>query len=54
MIVIADIRKDYKLQTLNEIDIETDAINQFSKWWNDAINSEIDEVNAMTLVTSTK
>ena len=54
MTAIADIRKDYKLQTLNETDIESNAINQFSKWWNDAINSEIDEVNAMTLVTATK
>lgn len=54
MTLIADIRKEYKLQTLNEIDIENNAIEQFTKWWNDAINSEIDEVNAMTLVTATK
>ena len=53
MTSIADIRKDYKLQTLNEIDIENNAINQFGKWWNDAISSQIDEVNAMTLATST-
>ena len=53
MTSIADIRKDYKMQTLNEIDIENNAINQFGKWWNDAVNSQIDEVNAMTLATST-
>ena len=53
MTSIADIRKDYKMETLNEIDIENNAINQFGKWWNDAINSQIDEVNAMTLSTAT-
>ena len=53
MTSIADIRKDYKMQTLNEIDIDNNAINQFGNWWNDAINSEIDEVNAMTIATAT-
>ena len=53
MTSIADIRKDYKLQILNEIDIENNAINQFGKWWSDAIDSQIDEVNAMTLATAT-
>ena len=50
---IADIRKDYKLQTLNEIDAASDAIVQFGKWWQDAVNSSIDEVNAFTLATAT-
>ena len=53
MTSIADIRKDYKLQTLNEIDIENNAIKQFGKWWDDAVNSQIDEVNAMTIATAT-
>jgi pyridoxamine 5'-phosphate oxidase len=51
---IADIRKDYKLQTLLEIDMAPDPIVQFSKWWNEAVKSEIDEVNAMTLATADK
>jgi pyridoxamine 5'-phosphate oxidase len=50
---IADIRKDYMLQTLIETEVETDAIKQFGKWWQDAINSSIDEVNAFTLATAT-
>jgi len=49
---IADIRKDYKQHTLNEQDTATGAIEQFAKWWNEAIHSEIDEVNAMTLATA--
>ena len=51
---IADIRKDYMLQTLDESNVEEDAINQFTKWWNEAVNSAIDEVNAMTLATASK
>ncbi len=50
---IADLRKDYRLQTLNEEDVATDAIEQFARWWNEAVASDIDEVNAMTLATIT-
>ncbi|MEP6713101.1 MAG: pyridoxamine 5'-phosphate oxidase [Ferruginibacter sp.] len=49
---IADIRKDYKLQTLSETEVEIDPFSQFNKWWNEAINSNIEEVNAMTLATA--
>ena len=51
---IADIRRDYKLESLLEKDVKQNPIAQFSDWWNEAMNSEIDEVNAMTLATSTK
>ena len=50
---IADIRRDYKLQSLLESDVATNPIQQFTKWWQEAIISNIDEVNAMTLATST-
>ncbi len=50
---IADIRKDYKMKALLEVDIAPDPITQFSTWWSEAIESGIDEVNAMTLATST-
>jgi len=53
MNTIADIRKDYKLQRFLETDAKADAIEQFTAWWQDAINSEIDEVNALTLCTAT-
>jgi pyridoxamine 5'-phosphate oxidase len=49
---IADIRKNYSLQTLLEESAATDAIAQFTKWWNEAVASQIDEVNAMTLATA--
>ena len=51
---IADIRKDYKLQTLSEADVAADPFLQFDKWWDDAVKSEIEEVNAMTLATANK
>ena len=52
MNAIADIRKDYKLQSLTESDVAATPIEQFTTWWNEAINSHIDEVNAMTLATA--
>jgi pyridoxamine 5'-phosphate oxidase len=51
---IADIRKEYKLKSLGEQDVDIDAIDQFAIWWNDALDSNIDEVNAMTLATASK
>ncbi|MBI2730476.1 MAG: pyridoxamine 5'-phosphate oxidase [Sphingobacteriales bacterium] len=49
---IASIRKDYTQQTLSETDVYSEPFNQFTKWWNEAITSDIDEVNAMTLATA--
>lgn len=49
---IADIRKDYQLQRLLETDVAADPFTQFDHWWADALKSEIDEVNAMTLATA--
>ena len=48
---IADIRKDYTLKSLSEKDVDANPFNQFLAWWNEAIASNIDEVNAMTLAT---
>jgi pyridoxamine 5'-phosphate oxidase len=49
---ISDIRKDYMLKSLLEKDVEPNAIKQFDKWWQEALNSDITEVNAMTLATA--
>lgn len=48
---IADIRTDYKMQQLTEADVAATPKLQFDAWWNDAVNSDIHEVNAMTLAT---
>ena len=50
---IADIRKDYRLRTLSENEVAGDPMGQFEKWWQEAIHSDIEEVNAMTLATAT-
>ena len=49
---IADIRKDYKLRSLSEKDTQPSPFKQFEKWWNEATESGIDEINAMTLATA--
>lgn len=49
---IADIRRDYSLKTLNEEEVADSPFLQFADWWQQAIESEIDEVNAMTLATA--
>lgn len=49
---IADIRKDYKLKALLESQAEKNPIDQFTRWWQEAMAAEIDEVNAMTLATA--
>lgn len=49
---IADIRRDYSLKTLSETEVAENPFLQFADWWQQAIESEIDEVNAMTLATA--
>jgi pyridoxamine 5'-phosphate oxidase len=50
----ADIRKEYKLRSLDETDVAANPFDQFTRWWDEAVNSEIAEVNAMTLATVAK
>lgn len=49
---IADLRKDYSSQTLLETDVAANPFDQFQKWWEEAISSQIDEPNAMTVATA--
>lgn len=48
---IASIRKEYTRETLTEKEVALNPVDQFTKWWDEATKSEIDEVNAMTLAT---
>ncbi len=48
---LASIRKEYTVASLSETDTADDPMVQFDRWWQEAINSQIDEVNAMTLST---
>ena len=49
---IAEIRKDYAAKTLLEQDVAADPVQQFRSWWKEAIDSNVEEVNAMTLATA--
>lgn len=49
---ISEIRKQYSQKTLLEEDLAPDPVSQFRNWWEEAVASAIDEVNAMTLATS--
>ena len=48
---IAAMRKVYQLKSLLEKDVNDDPIKQFESWWQEAINSQAEEPNAMTLAT---
>ncbi|HEY8734793.1 MAG TPA: pyridoxamine 5'-phosphate oxidase [Puia sp.] len=52
MTSIAEIRKEYRRHRLNENDVASGAMKQFEHWWQDAMRSELEEVNAMTLATA--
>jgi len=46
-----DIRKSYQRAELNVSDLSPDPIDQFNQWWKDALDSNINEPNAMNLST---
>jgi len=48
---IAQLRKEYQQQKLSEDEVFPDPIIQFGKWWEEAVKSEGEEINAMTLAT---
>ena len=52
MTSLAHIRKEYRLHTFNNEDAADNAMQQFERWWQDALKSGIEEVNAMTLATA--
>jgi pyridoxamine 5'-phosphate oxidase len=52
--VIADLRKDYRLQSLNKTDVDPDPLKQFQIWFDQAVTAQLPEPNAMTLATATK
>jgi pyridoxamine 5'-phosphate oxidase len=49
---IARIRTDYKKGALDDEHADADPIAQFGRWWDEALNSQLPEVNAMTLATA--
>lgn len=48
---LSDLRKNYLQGGLRRQDLNADPIEQFSKWFNQAIEAELIEPNAMTMAT---
>ena len=49
---IADLRTDYARSALDEEHSDADAIRQFTRWWDEAMASQVREANAMTAATA--
>lgn len=50
---LASLRKNYALESLSEADALPDPLAQFAVWFQEALNSQLSEPNAMTLATAT-
>lgn len=48
---IADIRREYSLKTLEISEVNSNPIEQFKAWFDEALNSKVLEANAMNLAT---
>ncbi|MBW4418043.1 MAG: pyridoxamine 5'-phosphate oxidase [Myxacorys californica WJT36-NPBG1] len=53
-ISIADLRQDYTLQALTESEIDLDPFKQFQIWFDQAVQSDLPEPNAMTVATASR
>jgi pyridoxamine 5'-phosphate oxidase len=49
---IADLRKDYARESLDEKDVARDPVVQFARWFQEALNSGFTEPNAMSVATA--
>src|SRR4051812_7736570 len=50
---IAELRREYTMAGLVESDLAPDPIEQFQKWFQQALEAQIVEPNAMVLATAT-
>lgn len=53
-LTIESIRTDYRLSELHEDQVAKNPMQQFERWFNDALKAQVIEVNAMTLSTVDK
>lgn len=50
---VADLRKDYTLEGLSELEVDLNPFIQFQKWFDQALAGQLPEPNAMTIATAT-
>jgi pyridoxamine 5'-phosphate oxidase len=48
---VADLRKDYGQARLDESDVADDPMDQFTRWFAEALKAEVNEPNAMSVAT---
>jgi len=49
---IADLRQEYAKHELGRDNVDSDPIEQFQTWFDEALDAEVEEPNAMTLATT--
>lgn len=54
MTTLADLRREYASRALTETDTHPDPLQQFTRWFEEALQSQLLDVNAMTLATATR
>ncbi|MCX6144922.1 MAG: pyridoxamine 5'-phosphate oxidase [Ignavibacteriales bacterium] len=50
---LARVRKEYSRHSLDELDVDLNPFVQFQQWFEQAVNAELPEPNAMALATAT-
>lgn len=50
---IENLRQDYRLASLDIADVQSNPFEQFKKWFQEALDAQLPEPNAMTLATAT-
>jgi pyridoxamine 5'-phosphate oxidase len=48
---IADLRKEYSRASLTETEVDANPMQQFSKWFDEALQAKVPEANAMSVAT---
>jgi pyridoxamine 5'-phosphate oxidase len=51
---IADIRREYARARLDEASVSSDPLEEFARWFDEALTAQVLEPNAMTLATATE
>ena len=54
MSTLADLRREYASRALGENDAHADPLQQFNAWFDEALKSQLIDVNAMTLATASR
>jgi pyridoxamine 5'-phosphate oxidase len=51
---INSLRHDFSKKSLDEKEVDSDPVKQFSKWFHEAVEAKVNEPNAMTVCTAAK